>query len=284
LPNLQRRDVSAPDETREVPGDTLQLYQLGDGAVGWSRFEPGWRWSESIKPMAGTELCEFHHIGYTVSGRVRVQTRDGAELELLPHHFYEIPPYHDAWVVGDEPWVSIDWGPASSFAVSGATRMQRVLSTVLFTDVVDSTVRARELGDMRWRDLLAQHNAIVRRRLEQHGGREVGTTGDGFLALFDSAERAVHCAQAIAGAMPEIGLEVRAGIHTGEVELEAGNVRGLTVHVAARIVALAGPSQVLVSWTTRDLLAGSGLSFTDRGLHELKGLPDPRPVYEVTSG
>ena len=131
-------------------------------------------------------------------------------------------------------------------------------------------------------ELLAQHNERVRWELDRFRGREVTTTGDGFLATFDGAERAVRCAQAICVGAHEIGLVVRAGVHTGEVELVPGNLRGLAVHIAARIVALAGPAEVVVSWTTRELLTGADFRFEDRGTHELKGIAGPRAVFAVT--
>jgi class 3 adenylate cyclase len=160
---------------------------------------------------------------------------------------------------------------------------ERVLSTVLFTDIVDSTRLASELGDRRWRELLEQHQELVRQRLEQFEGREIKTTGDGFLAIFDGPTRAVECARAVAGDMPSLGVEVRAGLHTGEVEMMGNDVGGIAVHVAARISALAGPGEVLVSRTGHDLVAGSGIGFDSFGRHSLKGVPDEWDVYRVTS-
>jgi class 3 adenylate cyclase len=283
MASLRRKRLDRPDESREPPLATIRTFEIGDGVVGWAAFEPGWRWSEHIKPIAGTELCDFHHMGFSVSGRIRVQHRDGAEIEIGPQEFFEIPPYHDAWVVGDEPWVSIDWGSEVAFGREDGATASRVVSTLLFTDIVESTATARGLGDARWRTLLSRHNQVVRGILDRYRGREATTTGDGFVALFDSAESAVRAGLAIASAVRPLGIQVRCGIHTGEVELEAGNVRGLSVHVAARVLSLAGASEVLVSWTTRDLLAGSRLALEDRGTHELKGLPEPRPVYAVTA-
>lgn len=137
---------------------------------------------------------------------------------------------------------------------------------------MDSTAIAERLGEAGWRELLARPSERTRWELDRFRGREVNTTGDGFLARFDDAERSVRCARAICESAAEIGLTIRSGIHTGEVELVQGNVRGLAVHVASRVMALAGPGEVLVSWTTRDLLAGTAITFEDRGLHELKGL------------
>lgn len=281
MTSLRRRHADRPDEVRTVPHGRIELIELGETLVSRSIFEPGWRWSTSVKPIAGTEFCEFHHQGYSLTGRVHVMMRDGAEIELGANQFFEIPPHHDAWVVGDEPWVSVDWGTAMGFARPTWGNLRRVISNVVFTDIVDSTIRARELSDGPWRDLLDRHNVAIRRVIDRFGGREVSTTGDGFLVLFDSAERAALAAQAMTGAAKDLGLEIRAGVHTGEVELTGADVRGLAVHVAARVVSLAGPSEVLVSWTTRDLLTGSSLAFESRGLHELKGLPEPRPVFAL---
>lgn len=283
MATLRRKPLSRPDEVRSIRDGRLSFFEIGDSVVGYASFEPGWRWSTHIKPLAATEYCDFHHMGFSVSGRVRVQHRDGAELEIGPQEFFEIAPYHDAWVVGDEPWVSVDWGSEVAFGREEGSTPSRQLSTLLFTDIVDSTATARELGDARWRTVLARHNQIVRRELERYRGREVTTTGDGFVALFESAEAAVRAGLSIASAVGSAGVRVRCGVHTGEVELEGGNVRGLSVHIAARVLGLAGPGEVFVSWTTRDLLAGSRLSFEDRGTHELKGLPEPRPVYAASA-
>lgn len=159
--------------------------------------------------------------------------------------------------------------------------VDRVLTTVLFTDIVGSTERAAELGDARWKEVLDEHHTRVRRELDRHGGREIDTTGDGFLATFDGPARAVRCALAASIAVRELGIEVRAGVHTGEVELAEDDVRGLAVHIGARVSALAGASEVLVSSTVKDLVAGSGLTFEDAGEHELKGVPDRWHLYRV---
>jgi pimeloyl-ACP methyl ester carboxylesterase len=158
---------------------------------------------------------------------------------------------------------------------------RRVLTTVLFTDIVGSTQRAAAAGDREWAELLDQHHARVRRQLEAHGGSEVDTAGDGFLATFDSPAAAVRCGLSIARVVTDVGLEIRAGVHTGEVELLAGDVGGIAVHIGARVAALAGPSEVLVSQTVKDLVVGSGLVFENAGEHELKGVPDPWRLYRV---
>ena len=158
--------------------------------------------------------------------------------------------------------------------------VDRVLATVLFTDIVDSTKRASTLGDQAWRALLDRHDAIVRRELARFRGREIKTTGDGFLATFDGPARAVRCGQAIVEAVKTLGLEVRVGLHTGEIEIMADDdIGGIAVHIASRVLGLAGPNEVLVTGTVRDLVAGSSLAFADRGHHALKGLPEQMRLF-----
>jgi class 3 adenylate cyclase len=157
----------------------------------------------------------------------------------------------------------------------------RVLATVLFTDIVGSTEKAAGLGDTAWKDLLERHHAVVRAMIGRYRGAEIDTAGDGFLATFDGPARGVRCAQAIAEAVQPLGLEIRAGLHTGEVETIDGKVGGIAVHIGARVGALAGPSEVLVSQTVKDLVAGSGLTFENAGEHELKGVPDRWHLYRV---
>jgi class 3 adenylate cyclase len=150
----------------------------------------------------------------------------------------------------------------------------RILATVLFTDIVDSTARAEELGDQRWHNLLDAHHATVRQQLARYRGTEVKSLGDGFLATFDGPARAVRCACAIAEAVGPLHIQVRSGLHTGEIELVDNDVKGIAVHIAARVSALVAPGEVLVSRTVRDLVAGSRLSFDKRGKHSLKGLQE----------
>ena len=160
----------------------------------------------------------------------------------------------------------------------------RVLATVLFTDIVDSTRRAAEMGDRDWHALLDAHDAAIRSQLARFRGREVNTSGDGFLAMFDGPQRAIRCAMAIRDAVQALGIEVRAGLHTGECEVRGDDIGGIGVHIGARVSALAGPNDVLVSSTLRDLVIGSGLGFDDRGAHELKGVPGEWHLFAVASG
>ena len=162
--------------------------------------------------------------------------------------------------------------------------IDRVLTTVLFTDIVDSTRRAAELGDASWKKLLGEHDRLARSEVERHRGTLIDSTGDGLLGTFDGPARAVRCALAIGSAVAPLGLSIRAGAHTGEVELDGDGVRGLAVHIGARVAALAGPSEVLVSSTVRDLTVGSGIVYADRGEHELKGVPDRWRLFAVVDG
>ena len=161
--------------------------------------------------------------------------------------------------------------------------IDRVLATVLFTDIVGSTEKAASIGDTEWKSLLSHHHEVVRALIGRYRGREVDTAGDGFFATFDGPARAIHCATSIVEAVHDLGLEIRAGLHTGECELTDGKVGGIAVHIGARVAAIAGSSEVLVSSTVKDLVAGSGLMFEDAGEHDLKGVPDRWHLYRVVS-
>lgn len=163
----------------------------------------------------------------------------------------------------------------------GAHDTDRVLATVLFTDIVDSTRRAAELGDSAWRPLLDRHDEVVRRQLDRFRGREVKVVGDGFVATFDGPARAIRCAVAISDAVRLLGLEVRAGLHTGEIERRGDDIAGMAVHIGARVAALASAGEVLVSSAVPPLVAGSGLTFTDRGYRELKGVDGEWKIFGV---
>jgi class 3 adenylate cyclase len=159
----------------------------------------------------------------------------------------------------------------------------RVLATVLFTDIVDSTRRAAEMGDRDWHSMLDAHDAVVRSQLARFRGREVNTSGDGFLATFDGPQRAIRCAMAVRDAVQALGIQVRAGLHTGECEVRGDDIGGIAVHIGARVSALAGRNDVLVSSTLRDLVIGSGIEFDDRGAHRLKGVPGEWHLFAVAS-
>jgi class 3 adenylate cyclase len=229
-----------------------------------------------VLPAIGVPSLVIHR-----ADDVIVPVQHGRYLaEQIPGACYvELPRSdHLPWVDGDDILDEI-----ASF-LTGATsayESDRVLATVLFTDIVDSTGRAAELGDRRWRDLVEEHDRLVRARLERYRGREVKTLGDGFLATFDGPGRAIRCAADLRNEVRRLGLELRAGLHTGECEMTGDDIRGIAVNIGARVGASAGPGEVLVSQTVKDLVAGSGLGFADRGEHELKGVPGSWRLYAV---
>ncbi|HUP53961.1 MAG TPA: adenylate/guanylate cyclase domain-containing protein [Methylomirabilota bacterium] len=280
MPRLQRKALSTPDVVRTFSLGHVDVVNLDETYVARLTWQPGWRWSKDVKPVVQTSSCLNRHVGYVISGSLHVLMDEGTELDISAGDAFEIPPGHDAWVVGDEPWDTVEFASA---AIYGATpdENESVLATILFTDIVDSTARLSQIGDVRWRRVLLQHDQAMRAQLDRYRGREVGTTGDGFLALFDGAVRAVQCARSMTAAVRDLDIEIRAGLHTGEVLIAGGQARGLSVHAAARVAALAGPGEVLVSSTTHDLLDGSGLEFASRGEHQLKGLTGARTIYAL---
>jgi class 3 adenylate cyclase len=209
------------------------------------------------------------------AGRWMAEQIPGARYVELPG------PDHFPWV-GDTAAV-VEEVREFLTGVRVAPEPDRVLATVMFTDVVGSTERATTLGDRRWRDLLDAHDAAVRHQLEAFKGREVKTTGDGFLATFDGPARAIRCARAICDAASDLGMEVRVGLHTGEIEVRGDDIGGVAVHIGSRVSAVAQASEIMVSSTVKDLVAGSGITFEDRGEHELKGVPDSWRLFAVSA-
>ena len=281
MPRPQRRSFTEPEETRTFPHGTLRIVTLDEVVVGRYQLEPGWKWSNDVQPIAGTPFCQHHHMGYAQQGQLHVSLKDGTTYDIVAGDAYEIPPGHDAWVVGDEAYVGIEFSGSRTFAIPPDAMGGGVVATLLFTDIVGSTATLARVGDAAWREMLLAHNVAMRAEIERYRGRELKTTGDGFLASFDSASRAVRCGQAMIAAVRAGGLDVRVGCHTGEVELVQGDAHGVAVHAAARVMALAGAGQVFVSWTTRDLLAGSAISVETAGSHELKGLDGAREIFRV---
>ena len=273
MPRLRCKSFATPDEVRPIPKGRAEVVSLDEASVARSEFDPGWRWSTDLAPIMGTKSCQVHHLGHAVSGVLHVVTDDGDTLD--------IPPGHDAWVVGEEPWVTVEWTSARVVGIGPEGPGERVLATVLFTDIVDSTARLQEMGDQPWQELLRLHNARLRDDLNSFRGREVKTTGDGFLAVFDGATKAVRCAGAMTRSAHDLGLAIRVGIHTGEVEFVGDDVRGVAVHAAARVMSLAGSDEVFMTSTTRDLLDGSGVVLEEAGTYELKGLSGRRLVFRL---
>ncbi len=274
------RNVSDPDELLDLEKGSASNVRLGELVVGRVVLEPGWRWSDHVRPVAGTTSCQFHHVGFGISGAAVYRMDDGTEIEVRAGDVFDIPPGHDNWVIGDEPAVAIVWGGWRGWGKPPVG--ERILTTMLMTDIVGSTDRAAALGDAAWDQLLERHHIVVREVLERHRGTEINTTGDGFLTMFDGAARAVQAAIDIRDAVKRIGLDIRAGVHTGEVEVVPGGIRGIAVHETARIMALGGAGEILLSDTTRAISASSAFTYEDHGVHQLKGVPEPRHVFVLT--
>lgn len=220
------------------------------------------------------------------TGDVHFSPAVGRELagNIPGARFVELPGVDHAPWVGDQKALTDELERFVARAQASELELDRVLATVLFTDVVGSTQKVAELGDRAWSELVSQHHALVRAQLARFRGREVDTAGDGFFATFDGPIRAAHCALAISESVQELGLEIRAGLHTGEVEISGASVRGIAVVVGSRVGALAQASEVLATSTVKDLVAGSSLGFEEHGEHELKGVPGAWRVYRVSSG
>ena len=281
MPHLRRKSFTTPDQVRAFMNGRMDVVTLGETAIGRFVFGPGWRWSKDVAPIAGTRSCQHRHVGYTISGTLEVRMDDGTSLVIGPDDAYEVPPGHDAWVVGDVPWDSVEFTSAHAFGLSPDELGERVLATILFSDIVTSTETLERIGDRAWARLLSEHNMRIRAAIDRFRGLELDTAGDGFVALFDGAAKAVRAALLMDPSVADLGIRLRAGIHTGEVEVVGGRARGVAVHTAARVASLAASGEVFVSGTTRDLLDGSGLSLESRGEHELKGLSGARPIFAV---
>ncbi len=274
-----RKSFDDPDETFELDGMVEHVVKIGDYTVGRVVQPPGFRWSKNIRPIVGGEWCVARHVGVVVSGRMGVELKDGTRFELGPNDVFDIPPGHDAFVVGDEPLVEIDWSGLEAWTGFKVRLHDRVLAGLLMTDIVGSTAEASAVGDALWRDRLAHHLESMRTLLGRFRGREIDTAGDGMFALFDGAARALECAAAIQDAAGTQEMPVRIGVHVGEVELTSNGARGIAVHEVARIPAAAGAGQILTSEATRALSVGAGLEFEDQGVHQLKGLNEQRRLF-----
>jgi class 3 adenylate cyclase len=279
MARLEAKSFRRPEQVRRFPNGRIETVSYNETTIGRFSLEPGWRWSRDVGPIAQTRSCQIHHQGVVLAGRLRIEMDGGEVYEFEVDDVYDIPPGHDASVVGDENLVAIEFASARIFAMP--TDGDRVLAAVLCTDIVQSTSHLRRLGDSAWRELLSKHNQQTRAELNRFRGREIQTTGDGFVAVFDGPARAVRCAQAIGSSVTNLGIAIRAGIHTGEVELVGTDVRGLAVHEAARVAGVAAEGEVLVSATTKLLLAGSGLSFESAGIHQLKGLAEGSELFRL---
>jgi class 3 adenylate cyclase len=279
-PRLLRKSLDQPDERRAFPHGEGELAKIGPLAIGRARLEPGWRWSVDMRPLVGTPSCLVHHVHVLLAGHFGARLDDGEEGEFGPGDVFDIPPGHDAWVIGDEPAVLLDIsGNVAEFGLPASSA--RAIATLLMTDIVGSTETLARVGDQPWKQTLADHDRLVRSELRRARGREIATTGDGFLAEFDSAASALDCALRIRDGVEALDIRVRIGVHTGEIERVEGDVRGLAVHTTARIMSVAEPSEVLASTTARLLSSMGAFEFDARGEHTLKGLPAPIELYAV---
>ncbi|MGH2418595.1 MAG: adenylate/guanylate cyclase domain-containing protein [Candidatus Limnocylindria bacterium] len=277
---IRRKSLEQPDAVNDFLLASISIVRIGPHTLGYGVVQPGWRWSTHMARGAGTATCQVHHVQVYLSGRFAVRMDDGEEVEFGPMEVGDIPPGHDAWVVGDKPVVVIDFA-GNSDAIGMPREHERIVTTLLMTDIVDSTRTASELGDAAWKQLLTEHNGLVRAELRRFGGSEVNTTGDGFLATFRSAVAGLRCASAVLEALRDTEIKVRIGVHTGEVEIMGSDIGGVAVHASARIMALAGASEVFASSVTVGLADGSGLAFEAQGSREVKGLDRPIEVHRL---
>ena len=273
------KSLQTPDEVTEHEFACQALVELGDLTVARVVFRPGWRWSSFMRPVVGGDWCQARHVGVVLRGRFGFAFEDGTTVEVKVDDVFDIPAGHDGYTLGDEDCVLLEWLGVRATSGFPPGVGNRVLATLLFTDLVGSTEQATRLGDIAWQDLLSRHYESVRRELERFRGREIETTGDGVLSRFEGPAAAIRCATAIVRDAIDLDLQVRAGVHVGEVQLVGAGVRGVAVHEAARVMAAAGPNEILVSETVRVLAGAAGLTFEDRGLHSLKGLDGERRLF-----
>jgi len=280
---VEARDLSEPEAVVTYPLGASHQVHLAGTVVTRQVLQPGWSWEAHAQPLVGTASCELYHRGVVLRGRMGIRTDEGEEVVIGPNQVFDLPPGHVTWVEGDEELVMVDWAGGAGFDTPPGEGA-RVMATILFTDIVDSTIYARQKGDAAWRRTAAMHEDIVRTVLVRFGGREVETAGDSFLIVFDGAERAIRCGLELVDALAAIQVSIRVGVHSGEVDMSDGHVRGLAVHAAARVLAEAGSGDVLVSGTTRDLAEGAaGLAFESRGRHRLKGLGREHELFAAAS-
>ena len=280
---VEVRNLGEPEAV--VPGPLGVTYQVRLAGTVVSRhvLQPGWTWEEHARPLVGTVSCELYHRGVVISGHMGVRTDEGEEMIIGPDHVFDLSPGHVTWVEGDEELVMVDWAGGGGFDVQPGEG-SRVMATILFTDIVDSTARARNDGDIAWKRTAAMHEDVVRTVLPRYSGREIETAGDSFLVVFDGAERAIRCGLELIDALAAIGISIRVGIHSGEVVVSGDRVSGMAVNAAARILAEAGSDEVLVSGTTRDLVEGAArLAFESRGRYRLKGLGREHELFAAAA-
>jgi class 3 adenylate cyclase len=274
MESVRRKSLRTPDESVDLPGVVEDIVEIGGYTVARSIQQPGWRWSLDTRAAIQGTWCEAHHVGVVLSGRWGAELRDGTVLEWGPDDVFDCPPGHDGYTVGDEPCVMIEWAGVRTFVASHTGFGDRVLATLLFTDVVGSTDAVVRMGDVAWHDRLSSHYHTATAQIERFGGRRIDTTGDGLLATFTAPARALRCGAAIRRAARDQDLQIRVGVHVGEVGFAGGAIQGVAVHEAARVMGAAGAGEILATEITRSLAGPAGLRFDDRGRYAMKGLPE----------
>jgi len=275
------RRFADPDERIDIEALTSSMLNLGGLTVSYDVQQPGWRWSTHVRPHVGTDWCRVRHVGVVLTGVMHYLLEDGREFEAGPMTLHEVPAGHDAWVVGDEPVTTLAWTGVRGWLAPLESLADRVLATVVFTDIVDSTGAAIRMGDRAWAELIATFEGRTREVIERFRGREVKMTGDGVLAVFDGAARAMRAAVALRATAASLGLQLRVAVHTGEIEAAGKDVRGIAVHEASRILGLAEADEILASAMTVQLAGEVDLVIDDRGEHELRGIAGSRRVYAI---
>ncbi len=275
--------------TRRAPFEGSSLEEQVDWTIGYMRVSAGP--GDAVAAFQMFYDSDVRHVLGTIRVPTLVLSRAGEQSDEAAAFARLVPGASHLEMPGSATYVISEHADAYLDAIErfvrevrdDETAFESILATVLFTDIIGSTERQAELGDVRWQELITEHHRRIRGCLARYRGRELDTAGDGFFAAFDGPVRAIRCARAIAEAVAPLDIELRAGLHTGECRTIDGKVGGLAVSIGARVTSLAGPSEILVSQTVRDLVAGSGLAFDDRGEHELKGVPGPWRVYAVGS-
>ncbi len=277
------RSFAHPDDVIDDPLVREEVVRIGEGTVGRFFIRPGFRWSQHVKPLKGTDWCEARHVGVCLGGRLTVALPNGDRYTIEAGQVFEIPSLHDIWVEGDETVETIEWAGALSWHPGPEGLGERVLTTLMLSDIVDSTSIAETVGADRWEGMLRSHDALSADVINRYHGRVVKHTGDGALAIFASPANAVRASRALVEAVPPLGLRLRVGIHTGEVTASERDVHGLAVHEAARVTAVARPSQIVASGTTALLAGDLAGSFRPLGPFDLKGITGPRELFEVVA-
>lgn len=274
---------SVPDDVIEDDGVRESVVRLGGVTVGRYVIEPGWRWSSHVRRRVGDEWCRARHVGVCVAGGLGVLLDDGTSFEVGTGEAFVLPPGHDVWVVGDEPAETIEWAGALSWHPGPESLGDRAVVTLVMSDIADSTATAERLSHRQWQAMLTTHDEISWEVVNRFRGDVVKSTGDGILATFLSAQRAVEAAIALRDDIAAIGTEVRVGVHTGEVAVSDDDVHGVAVHAVSRIMSLAQPGEILVSESTVGLTTDQSVSFEDYGEHQLRGISDTFRIFHATS-